>query len=491
MAPAAASSTAITTAMRGNTRQLNLTRLSDSYAVEQILAPTGGAGRFAVVCVTRMARAVALVCLTLGVAVGALAVQSADTRWISWLRENHHALRPPAAASSAQDDYADLQFLKQVIGDRRIVQIGESHHSVAEYGALKTRLIKFLHQEMGFGVLAFESSIYECFAADLRQMTPEDSLFATLFSVWAFEDVLPLFAYLKETQSTARPLAFAGFDPQISSSSGVATRPDFFQRVIGVLDPGYAREVAQFDAQFIDRIQRDGPPYANQEGDRLVAFYTRLSNYLEVNRDALAELFPGDASPLMAHRVAWSSIKLVELMRSFANDPNDVTLQGHMAIRDSAMADNLTFLANTLHPGKKIIVWAANIHVRHANEQTTWVFPTMGGWLKQRFGGELYTIGLYPNRGTVPGGRTVFTIDPAEPGTLERLLSDAGAPQLFVDLLSQPANDGTRWMYEPMLSRDASISGPQAMLPVLIVPREQYDGLIFIDRVSAPRFLSR
>ena len=29
------------------------------------------------------------------------------------------------------------------------------------------------------------------------------------------------------------------------------------------------------------------------------------------------------------------------------------------------------------------------------------------------------------------------------------------------------------------------------MLPVLIVPREQYDGLLFIDRVSAPRFITR
>jgi hypothetical protein len=46
-------------------------------------------------------------------------------------------------------------------------------------------------------------------------------------------------------------------------------------------------------------------------------------------------------------------------------------------------------------------------------------------------------------------------------------------------------------MFEPMLSRDASISGPQAMLPVLIVPRDQYDGLLFIDRVSAPRFITR
>ena len=432
-------------------------------------------------------------CATLVLAASTLVLHAGrveDSRWISWIRENHHALRQPATGA-AIDDYSDLQFLKEVIGNRRIVQIGESHHSVAEYGAMKTRLIKFLHQEMGFDVLAFESSVYECFAADLRQLSPTDALFATIFSVWAFEEVLPLFEYLKQTQSTARPLAFAGFDPQISSRTGVATRPAFFQRVVGVLDRTYAGEVAQFDAQFIDRIQREGPVYAREEENRLVAFYTRLSNYLETNRDALAEAFPGDASPLVAERVAWSSVKLAQLLSSYANDPNDVTLQGHMAIRDRAMADNLTFLARTLHPDKKIIVWAANIHVRHANEKTTWVFPTMGGWLKERFRDELYTIGLYPNRGTVPGGRTVFTIDPAEPGTMERLLSDAGASRLFVDMLNEPAHDGTRWMYEPMLSRDASISGPQAMLPVLIVPRDQYDGLLFIDRVSAPRFLSR
>jgi erythromycin esterase len=442
-----------------------------------------------------MARSVPAAGVALVVTASALVLQADqgadDSRWISWIRANHHAIRATAAGGPVPDDYADLQFLKRVIGERRIVQIGESHHSVAEYGRVKTRLIKFLHEQMGFDVLAFESSIYECYAADIRQMSPTDALFSTIFSVWAFEDVLPLFEYLKQTHSTPRPLALTGFDPQISSAAGAATRPAFLERVVGVLDPGYAREVARFDRQFVDRIQGEGPAYANEEEERLVAFYTRLSDYLETNSEALARAFPGDASPLIAQRVAWSSAKLAQLLSAYHNDPGDVTLQGHMAIRDRAMADNLTFLARRLYPDKKIIVWAANIHVRHANQQTTWVFPTMGGWLRERFRDELYTIGLYPNRGTVPGGRNLFTIDPAEPGTMERLLSDAGSAQLFVDLLSQQENDGTRWMFEPMLSRDASISGPQAMLPVLIVPRDQYDGLLFIDRVSAPRFLNR
>jgi erythromycin esterase len=303
--------------------------------------------------------------------------------------------------------------------------------------------------------------------------------------------LLPLFEFLKQTQATARPLALAGFDPQISSRTGVATRPAFFRRVVGVLDPEYAGEVAAFDAQFIDRIQREGPVYARDDGNRLVAFYRRLATFLESNREALAAAFPGDASPLVAERVAWSSVKLVQLLRSYENNPDDVSLQGHMAIRDHAMADNLTFLARELYPDKKIIVWAANIHVRHANAATTWVFPTMGQWLQERFRDELYTIGLYANRGQVPGTRTLFNIDPAEPGTMERLLSDAGSEQLFVDLLHRSRGTGTEWMFEPMLSRDAAISGPQAMLPVLIVPRDQYDGLLFIDRVSAPRFISR
>ena len=438
-----------------------------------------------------MTRSLPAALVTLVISSSTLALYSEDSRWISWIRENHHAIRQPPAAQP-EDDFADLQFLKEVIGERRIVQIGESHHSVAEYGRVKTRLIKFLHQQMGFDVLAFESSIYECFAADLRNMAASEALFSTVFGVWAFEEVLPLFEYLKHSQSTPRPLALAGFDPQVSSRLGVASRPAFFQRVVGVIDPDYAREVAQFDALFIDRIQRDGPAYARDEEARLVAFYTRLSNFLERHREVLVALLEGDStSPLIAQRVAWSSVKLVQLLRAFHVNPDDASPLGHMAIRDGAMADNLTFLADDLFAGRKIIVWAANIHVRHANEQTTWVFPTMGGWLTKRFRDELYTIGLYPNQGTVPGGRSLFTIDPAEPDTMERLLSDAGASQLFVDLLNQPRSEGTRWMYEPMLSRDASISGPQAMLPVLIVPRDQYDGLLFIDRVSAPRFLSR
>ena len=93
-----------------------------------------------------------------------LAAQNGNSAWVSWARANHH---PIAAVESADgDSFEDLQFFKTVLRDRRIVQLGESGHGVAEFNHAKVRLIKFLHQQMGFDVIAFESGIFECFHAD-------------------------------------------------------------------------------------------------------------------------------------------------------------------------------------------------------------------------------------------------------------------------------------------------------------------------------------
>lgn len=410
---------------------------------------------------------------------------AADSNWIAWVRDHHHPIRRQV---SEPDDYADLQFLKTVIGDRRIVQIGESHHSVAEYGVSKTRLVKFLHEEMGFDVLAFESSIYECFAVDWARMSPAEALNASIFGVWATEEVLPLFEYLKASQSTSRPLIFRGFDNQISSRSGVLGRPAFFRRLIAPIDAGYANEVFTFDTAVLERFNA---LYARTEEHRLVEFYERLAEFLTLNRERLSRIFPGEEAPHIAERAAWSMARHVEQLRSFLANQDDTSAGGHMAIRDNAMADNITFIARDLYPAKKVIVWAANIHVRHASEATSWGFPTMGGWLKARFRNELYTIGVYANRGQVStGSRAAQPIEPAADGTMEHLLMQAGAPLLFVDFLGAPQGVGTQWMYERIPSRDSELFAT-GMRIVPIVPRDQYDGVLMFDEISPPRFLVR
>jgi erythromycin esterase len=124
----------------------------------------------------------------------ALLAQSDATAWVAWTRSNHFPIA--SVVATANDDYADLQFLKTTIGDRRLVQLGESGHGVAEFDSAKVRLVKFFHEQMGFDVMAFESSIYECFAANTAATSGFDMLVSSIFTVWATEEVLPLFEYV-------------------------------------------------------------------------------------------------------------------------------------------------------------------------------------------------------------------------------------------------------------------------------------------------------
>src|SRR5580765_1320307 len=121
---------------------------------------------------------------TLLVATLASAVLAQDdtAAWIAWTRANHFPIA--SIVSTPQDDFADLRFFKDVIGERRLVQLGESGHGVGQFDSAKVRLIKFFHEQMGFDVIAFESSIFECFAANANATSSVDMLQRSIFTVW-------------------------------------------------------------------------------------------------------------------------------------------------------------------------------------------------------------------------------------------------------------------------------------------------------------------
>src|SRR5262245_35978326 len=124
--------------------------------------------------------------------------QSSGASWISWARDHSYPIA--ATAPVANDDYADLQFFKQVIGDRRLVELGESGHGVGQFDSAKARLVKFFHEQMGFDVIAFESSLYECFVSNAdaakANATGGGIMANSIFGVWWTQQTLPLFDYL-------------------------------------------------------------------------------------------------------------------------------------------------------------------------------------------------------------------------------------------------------------------------------------------------------
>ncbi len=104
---------------------------------------------------------------------------------------------------------------------------------------------------------------------------------------------------------------------------------------------------------------------------------------------------------------------------------------------------------------------------------------TMGSWLAERRRDELYTIGLYAYRGqTVDNRGRPYALTEVLPGSLESILGSTRVRWLFLDLSAADDEPGATWIGQPLT---AKLNGRHDMV---LVPRDQYDGVIFVHTVS-------
>lgn len=140
-----------------------------------------------------MPRALALVPLLLPLALPALAQPAPADPRVDWLRKNAIQIR---SVSPEDRDFSDLQPLRAILKDKQVVLLGEQSHGDGAVFLAKTRLIQFLHEEMGFDVLAFESGLFDCRKAWEALQAGEEPKMAMrrgIFGIWGMsEQVTPL-----------------------------------------------------------------------------------------------------------------------------------------------------------------------------------------------------------------------------------------------------------------------------------------------------------
>lgn len=403
--------------------------------------------------------------------------------WVAWIKGNHIPIR-----SLFCNDFSDLQFLKPLLKDKRIVELGESGHGVAQFNQAKVRLIKFLHQECGFSVIAFESSIFDCFYTyeNSSSMTPIQMMINSIYGVWYTWEVELLFEYIKESQKTNNPLTLAGFDVK-PSSFGFKAHPQFFKDVISKVDSNFANTVYHLDSLLVAKAFEDPEKfmdYLAKNEENLVFQYENIVYFLDQHMTELKQAYlDNQRIPLIARQAAWSMTVFIHVWAAFsAND----YVSGFES-RDKGMADNIGFLLEELYPDSKIIVWAHNAHIRHNNIEVTNLNPqpqSMGTWLAQKHSHELYTIGLYMYRGkAATNAREIYNITPAVSGSLESIFYRARKKYCFVDLSKEVLNTGNSWMFEPIVAKE------WGTIKAKMILKDQYDGILFIDTVTPPEYV--
>jgi erythromycin esterase len=154
------------------------------------------------------------------------------------------------------------------------------------------------------------------------------------------------------------------------------------------------------------------------------------------------------------------------------------------AIRGECMAGNLEYLMNDLFPGEKIIIWANNAHIRHDNASIETGVASMGTRLHELYRPELFTIGLYMYRGRVASadGASNYEIEAPTSVGLEAILYRIRKEHSLVDLLGQTEVAGNSWMFQDVTARAWGTDEYH------MVPRNQYDAILFVNSVMPPRF---
>ncbi|EMA6343025.1 erythromycin esterase family protein [Bacillus cytotoxicus] len=142
-------------------------------------------------------------------------------KWQKWVGKHAVKLQEPTASTTE-----NLSFLKQTLQDKRIVLLGESTHGSTKMNQSKVRIIKYLHEEMGYDVIAFESGFTEVNAVyqNIDDLTAEQAAMKKAINgVWHTEDLEELFQYIKEQKEKGPPLILTGFDINIPRSAATAT----------------------------------------------------------------------------------------------------------------------------------------------------------------------------------------------------------------------------------------------------------------------------
>jgi erythromycin esterase len=401
---------------------------------------------------------------------------------VAWAKGAAHPIR----SLTYDGDFSDLRFLETTLQGKRLVQLGESGHGVSEFSQAKVRLIKYLHEELGYDVIAFESSLFACWDADARA---EPSGGAALlgrcaFSVWHTAEVLPLFEYVASTKKTRRPLTLAGFDVQFSSASD-ARRSALVRRMLTAAgDTVAANRWAAFDSTFWTAYRTAGRAdvmgaYVMTNYDALTGGYDSLATAIVARRPALEAAFGREQVAVALQSVRGMRAFLSQL-RAF------MQLQVSTEIRDLGMANNVDFVLDSLYPGKKVITWAHNFHIRNDGKAVTpEPMRNMGSWVAERRRAETYTVGFYMYRGGAAWNtRVEYGVQPPRDAkTLETILYSARLRYAFFDVAHEPQTAGSQWLWDPTPALDWGIT------PYTMVVRDQYDGIVFIHTTTPPKYL--
>lgn len=362
---------------------------------------------------------------------------------------------PLRSIDPSDTEFSDLAPIAAAIEGAQIVLLGEqTHHDGAAFDA-KVRILKYLHEELGFDYLAWECGTFEMERMDgfLSEGAEARTALSELFGIWHCTSVLELLEYTRASHATEAPLHHIGFDPQISSLQSLETLTQKVTGLAGQLGVELTADDTAMLAATIGALREQPGTVGGPSFEPAMELLARLVEASAADRSLigafqerlLANVHKSFELRTIARELEAGALKdAARDQLSMSPETMEVVHRMNL-VRDKAMGENLVWLATEVFPGKKIAGWLATSHGATNLKGTphpqgifdhTWTMTDVAKQLMPE--GAIYSIGFnaFTGRMGLPGAGPEGVEIPAvdKDGSLEDLLNNEGHALAFADL---------------------------------------------------------
>ncbi|MCB9899019.1 MAG: erythromycin esterase family protein [Planctomycetes bacterium] len=379
----------------------------------------------------------------------------------------------------------DLASLPVLVGDARLVVLGEPVRATREVLALQRRILERLVDERGFDTLALDSGLAETLYLGLYVTRGRGDPRALAREVLPWhrqsEDVLDLIEWLRErNESHPHNVRLVGIEA-LGVEAGLRSVTAFLERVDA--DRAERFEKAFLPLSALEDERGDGPRPSNATLELASSEADDLLDAFDARREAWSEE--------TSNRTTERARQLVVVLRqvvAMAREPARAE-ELHVA----ALLDNIEWELDQ-DPESKVVLLLHDRLLLRGGET-----PTLGDRLHERFGDEALLVATTVRSGGFRawpgGGEQIETFELPEPPTssLEAAVPELGVPAVLLDLRALPPAGPVRaWFDAPHVTRLVDgfflARSPDLFLE-RVRPGKACDLLLQIESVSPDRRL--
>ncbi|WP_405358672.1 erythromycin esterase family protein [Kitasatospora sp. NBC_00085] len=377
----------------------------------------------------------------------------------------------------------DLRPLGAMVGDAKVVGLGEATHGSHEFFAMKERVFRHLVEEKGFTTFALEMSwtaglrideYIQGGPGDARQVAKEE----LAGSPWEREEFVSLIAWMRQynDRHPDRKVHFMGNDigaPRLGNA--------VFDRVASHVRATHPEDLPRLEELYAGLRPLDDVfaylrrPLAERRHNATVA--QQALDLVTANRGTGGEAYEWveQHARNIAQTFAFAALDL--------SDPESVSAAEHL--RDRVMAENTVWWQR--RTGDKVLLSAHNGHVGYLSSDPVMYPTTQGVYLRNALGRGYAAIGFTFDQGsfltatTLGGAWSKVTVPAATPDMQEYTLDLVHHRDFYVDLRTLPAVART-WLDTPRPVYEAGSSFKNDPLPTVAIT-QAHDILVHLHQV--------